>query len=415
LAGKGFAALLSIVYLAAAARGLGPARFGQFVLMLGLGQAISSIVSFQTWRIVVRFGAIHRARGDEQAFARVALFCIALDILSAITGCVIAWVGVGLIGPLLGWTTALAQDALLYTFVVLLAIRSAAIGLLRVTDRFRDSAAADSVMAVTRLAGALLILAIGPTPARFLIAWGASEVTTALAYWLLVRRHVPIRIDRAVIAGMGAIGEENPGLWRFAGLTNLGATMTAAQQQLPLLLVGIAAGPVAAGLFRFAYQLGQALQRLADMLSRALFAELADVHAREGAVAMHALFLRTNRVTYIGSAVVMAAIILLGYPALYLIGGDAYLPAYIPLLLLGGAAAIELAGASFEPALLSAGKSGTALAIRALAVLLLCILLWLLLPRFAETGAGAAMLLSTMFAILLFRMVGNRLILQQST
>jgi O-antigen/teichoic acid export membrane protein len=191
--------------------------------------------------------------------------------------------------------------------------------------------------------------------------------------------------------------------------------MTAAQQQLPLLLVGIAAGPVAAGLFRFAYQLGQALQRLADMLSRALFAELADVHAREGAVAMHALFLRTNRVTYIGSAVVMAAIILLGYPALYLIGGDAYLPAYIPLLLLGGAAAIELAGASFEPALLSAGKSGTALAIRALAVLLLCILLWLLLPRFAETGAGAAMLLSTMFAILLFRMVGNRLILQQST
>lgn len=64
---------------------------------------------------------------------------------------------------------------------------------------------------------------------------------------------------------------------------------------------------------------------------------------------------------------------------------------------------------SFEPTLLSAGKSGTALAIRALAVSLLCGLLWLRLPRFAETGAAAAMLPSTLITLLLFRQATYRL------
>ena len=56
LASKILGAILSLLYLAMATRGLHPAGFGEFALILGLGQAMASLVAFQSWRIVLRWG-----------------------------------------------------------------------------------------------------------------------------------------------------------------------------------------------------------------------------------------------------------------------------------------------------------------------------------------------------------------------
>ena len=102
LAGKGLGAVLSLIYLGLAVRTLGAEGFGQFTLVFGTAQTIAAVVSFQTWQIVIRYGVHHVSAGNEGALARLAGFCIGLDITEAIAGCLIAWGGVTLLALRLG-------------------------------------------------------------------------------------------------------------------------------------------------------------------------------------------------------------------------------------------------------------------------------------------------------------------------
>jgi O-antigen/teichoic acid export membrane protein len=402
LAGKGVGAVLSLFYLAAATRSLGPKGFGEFALILSLGQAVSGIMSFQTWRLVIRYGGRHVLAGDRPAFSRIVALCAGIDIAAAIIGCLLATLGVWLLAPSFGWTPALATSALLFAFVTLLSFRSTAVGVLRVQDRFREGAMADAAQPVTRLVGALVVLAIGPTVPLFLAAWALSEVTTAIAYWYLVVRRRSVVIDRDALRGALSVPRENRGFWGFTGLTNLGSTASSAQQQLPLLTVGLFAGPVAAGLFRFANQLSQALARVGDLLARSMFTEMSRVHAGEDPNAASALFRRSSRMAAIGGVSVLLIVVILGKPALYIISGSAYLPAYPLLVMLGAAAAIDLAAVGFEPALVAAGYAGRAVVIRLIALAVLGGTLWALLPVMQERGAGIAIIASSFASLILF-------------
>lgn len=407
LAGKGAGAVLSLIYLAAVTRSLGPVKFGQFALILSLGQAVSGLVSFQTWRIVIRYGSSYVQNGDRIAFSRIAIACILIDGAAAIAGCALVAVGIKLAAPYFGWSPALATSALLYAFCVLLCIRSTAVGVLRAHDRFRDGAAADSIMPLTRLVGALAVVAIGPTVTLFLAAWALSEITTAIAYWWLVIRRESIVITPESLQNLTAVPREHAGFWHFMTVTNLGATVASLQQQLPVLLSGFFAGPAAAGLFRFASQLSQALARIGDMLARSMFAEMSRVHARGDSNEAWALLRRSTRLSIAAGLLILLLVIVAGKPALYIISGSAYLSAYPLLVMLGVAAAIDLASVGFEPALMASGKAGQALAIRLTSLTVLAICLWLLLPSMQERGAGFAIIASSITNMALLAIVSH--------
>ena len=86
LASRGVVAVLSLVYLGIATRSLGVADFGRFALITGAAQAIATIVGFQTWQIVVRYGVDHVNSGDEAALARLLRLCVLLDAGCAVVG-----------------------------------------------------------------------------------------------------------------------------------------------------------------------------------------------------------------------------------------------------------------------------------------------------------------------------------------
>lgn len=82
LGGRGFNAVLSLVYLAIAARTLGTEGFGHFALIIALGQAITGFSSFQTRQFIVRWGPTRTSRASiSNAHVRQR------DLLSRLTGC----------------------------------------------------------------------------------------------------------------------------------------------------------------------------------------------------------------------------------------------------------------------------------------------------------------------------------------
>jgi O-antigen/teichoic acid export membrane protein len=416
LSGKAVGAVLSLIYIGLATRDLGPEAFGQFVLVIGTSQTVSAAVTFQTWQVVVNYGMPHIVSGERAPLGRLLAFCVALDFGAALAGCVIATVGVFLLAGPLGWDAALAREALLFCFVVLLSFRSTAIGILRLYDRFGMAAAADAVTPVVRLIGATVVVtAFEPTITGFLVAWGAAEILTAAAHWALAVREARGALDASSWRGLGGAPREMPGLWRFAGITNMGVTLNALGKQFSVLLVGLAVGPAAAGGYRLAFQLGRSLAKLSDLMARSAFAELARVHVAHTAEQLRRLFRNAARFSLVAGVVIVALLLLIGRPVLGLVAGEDYLPAYPLLLMLGTAAALELGGSSFEPALLTTGRAGTAFRLRVAITAIQGALLAALLPWWGVTGAAVAALVASALGLGLYGFTAWQMIYRTPT
>jgi O-antigen/teichoic acid export membrane protein len=402
LGGKAIGAALSLVYLALAARTLGPEGFGQFTLVLGGAQAISAFVSCQAWQIVLRYGLPHVKEGRAAAAARLAGFCLSLDMTGAVIGCAIATASVIILGPLLGWPVQLSQDGLAFTCVILLTGRSTAVGILRLHDRFAVGALADTATPIMRFVGALTVVAMGATVQGFLVAWAAGEIVTALVYWTCVQSVTPGSLTWPSPHRIRLVLRENTGIWRFTWMTNLNVTLDAGGKQLLVLLVGLFVGPVGAGHFRLANQLAQALARVSDMASRAIFPELARAHSTGIGSDFRRLLLRATALALLAGILITLALPVLGRPLLKLIAGSHYVGVYPLLILLGLAAALDLASVVFAPALIAMGKPGQVLLVRLSANLCLFGSLAFLMPWLGTTGAAVATGIASAATLVLF-------------
>ena len=400
LTGKGVAAVLSIVYLALATRSLGVAKFGLFTLILSTAQAVAAFVGFQTWQIVVRFGMAHRLAGQQNALARLVRFCLALDIAGAIVGVAILGAVLPLMRASFGWSAELTRQAFAFSAVLLLSVRSTAVGILRLHDRFAVGAAADSVTSIVRFIGAVIAVLHEATITGFLIAWAVAELLTAAVYWIAAMRVAPgtLRHWRGTLAA----ARETPGLWHFAFATNMNATLNTASRQFVVVLVGLLTGAAAAGNYRLAYQLSQSLVRLADLFARGVFPEMTRVHASPRAKELRTLIRQSSRLAVGVGLATCVLVPLLGQPALRLIAGEAYLDAYWVLVLLGLAAGLDIMAVGFEPVLLGTGHAARALRIRIAATLILFAAVGLLMPSLGILGAGAASLIASGVALLAF-------------
>lgn len=388
LTGRGFNAVMSLVYLALATRTLGVEGFGYFAIIVALGQAVTGLANFQTWQFVVRWGA----NGDGPAAATG--FAIALDLFSVVMGTLAA--------AFIVWTAQawlpLPDELLWLTFgycvVSLLSIRTTPIGLLRLHFEYKKATAAEAVQPAIRAAGAVLAWQYMPTVTGFVLAWAAAEVCVAIALWIVAARQE--KIDLSEIS-LTRIPRAHKDAWRFVWSTNMSGTLTIAGKQVMILLVGTFGGAALAGGFRVASQLGQALVVLAQTVSKAIYPEL--VHAKEEAMLMAR---RMANIALIGGVLAVLVALFGGRWGLEAIVGEEFSGFYWAMVILAIAGAVELVGASLESLLVSAGKAHTAFLVRAVPTLLALVLLDTAIDWNGAKGAAFAVLGSSSLAVIGF-------------
>lgn len=406
--GKGVGAVLSLLYLGIATRVLGVAQFGHFALILSMGTAIGSFAQFDCWQVVMRFGAAHLHADRQEALGRLIGACRVFDLVGIGIGTAIAGGTALLLSGRAGWDAETTRTAFLYTVAVLCAVRSTPMGVLRLHNRFDLSTYVETVVPVARLVGTLAALALHPSVAGFLAAWAASEMLASLAFWLFAWRVDPDALAlRHSLAFRRTVRAEK-GLLAFLGVTNFSTTLYGITSQAPVLMLGGFVSATAAGLFRLAFQLSQALSKVASLLSRSTYAELNHVHASGGRAALVKLLAKTNRITLIAGLALIVVIALLGKPVLWVIAGPDYAGSYPILLLLGVAGAINFFGIGYEPALLAVTNGLIVLRLRILLGVVLLGLLGLLLPLWGGMGAGTAMIGVALLRYTLFRLATRK-------
>lgn len=407
LGGKGVGAVLSLAYLAIVTRTLGVADFGRFALVLSAANVIKTLVSFDSWQIVVRYGQPHLTDGNGDALNRVLRFCILIDLASAVAGGLIAAAIILLFGDLLAIGPDMGWQVWAFCMVMMITIRSSPTGILRLFDRFDSAAFAETMIPVGRMIGAAVALAVMPDISGFLIAWAFAELLCAISYWYL-----------ALKVGRGRIGNwragraldaraENPGIIGFLTATNLQTSLSSIGQQVAVLIVGGFVGPAGAGLYRLANQLANSLTKISSLLSRSIFVELSRTNSH-GKEALSALFRRTNRLALVAGAVIIGLIVTIGHPLLGLVAGQDFLPAYPLLLLLGVAACIDLVGVSYRPLLMATDRAGLSLRITFVSTLLLLGLQSALLPLYGTRGAAIANVVAALAGFAMMGLASRR-------
>jgi O-antigen/teichoic acid export membrane protein len=382
---RGINAVLSLGYLALATRALGLDGFGQLILVTAFAQAISGLVSFQTWQAVVRWGQRRETLGDAIGFA------FALDLLTMLAGTVFAAALLGLAGDWLPIPWELRPHAMALTVVWLLAIRSTPTGILRLHDRYAQAAAADSTTSLVRIAGSLLAAFFAPTIPAFLLAWAVAELATAAVYWRFALKLEPLSARSISLA---RLPRAEKGAWAFVWGTGLSGVLLVASRQLIVLLVGALGGTAMAAIYRVAAQLGEGLLKLAQALLRATYPEL----VRDPEQARHIARRIGQIALFTGvAAVVLAA--LAGHWVIVGVAGREYAAAYVPMIILSAAAAIELAGASLEALLVSRGHALRNFMLRAIPTALAVAMLPLVVARGGAHGAAAAVLVASCLTV----------------
>lgn len=416
LGGKGFGAVLSLVYLAIVTRSLGLTGFGAFALYLGVGQTVAALVNFQSWQVLIRFGTAPWLGGDHAMVRGIAGFCLTIDLISAAIGLALAAAAVAALAPQFGWSGKDQLVALLFSAAMLLAIRSTPIGILRMQDRFARAAACDALVPVTRFAGAIIVWLIAPGIVPFLIVWALSELISAAGYWASAfAGQQGIALPRPSLAAIADARRREPGIVAFALVSNLSGSLNLASRQLAVLLVGLFTGPAGAGAYRLAQQFAQAMAQLAQMLGRAMFPELVrSRHAASdgdsaGATMGEAVLARSIRLALLLGVLAAALVAVAGQPLILMIAGTEFLPAWPIFLWLGLAATLDLAGVAFEPALFAAERERLAFGLRLVATVVLLLAMVALLPRVGPVGGGIAVLASSATAFVLMAIGVRRL------
>lgn len=391
LGGRTLNAVISLGYMALAARSLGVANFGVLVLINTFAQFIGDVARFQSWQTVLQFGPAPLAEGRRADFQRVIRFGLVLDIVSAVGGVVIGVVGVLLFGSMLGMPQDIAAPAALYAITIAFMVPATQIGLLRLFDRFGLLSVQAAISSLIRLIGGGVGFLIDAPVSFFLLVWGAGTLAgfiyVSVIAWQELRR-------RDLLSGFswtGPLTAGMPGAWRFAVATNASASVEVAFTHVATLAVGALLGPTDAGLWRVARQIADAMAKPARLLIPAMYPELAKLRASGGEAVMQRLALRVGVIGGGFATLLLLVAVFAGEPLLALVMGKDFASASQTMVWQVGAAVIGVWALPLEPMLVSMGRPGAVLQVRLVVAAVFLATLAPIVNTYGLPGAGAAL------------------------
>lgn len=394
LGGKGMAGVLGFLTTALVVRALGLEQYGALLLIHSCASSFSVATRFQSWQPLLHFGNALFARGEQTRFQTLLRHCIMLDALGATAGTILALIGVATFGHIFGWSAATQGPALIYMTSVLFMNTCWALGILRLTNRFRQSALADLALNTTRLVGTVLGLGLHWHLGGFMVVWYLGVVMSFTANcgtaWAAVRHTASLRGFR--LFGP-AWRTDFHGIWRLTLSTSGNQALSALTSRVTVLIVGAATNPAAAAIYSVTWHVCDALAQPAQLLTPALYPELIHLRDQGDRAGMRRVMFRIFQALGLFSVLALVVAATIGpwifHTLLAVRTNDLAL-----LMVLTTAAILDLWDVPLEPFLVSLGYAHR-LFIGRIAVTTLCLpVLYGLARLWGVNGAGIATLLA---------------------
>jgi O-antigen/teichoic acid export membrane protein len=392
------AGLLGLGALGFTTHSLGAATFGLLILVHSYALAASGLAKFQSWQVVIRYGAPALNNNDVRQLQHGVSFAMGLDLTSGLIGMVAAMAALPLVAGWFHIGRELLPFTLLYCTILPTMAAGTPTGILRLLDRFDLLAAAALVNPALRLGLAGLGWILHWPFEAFLLIWYATDLAGDLAHWFFALRALHRRhLLRGLRPGLWRNARRLPGAWQFALTTNLTTALSAAWGPIANLLVGGLLGTGAAGQYRVAASLVEAANKPADMLAKALYPEVMrmDMASRRP----WKLMVRGATVSGAIALAVIAAILIGGRGLITTLFGADFAPAYALLVLMLAGLVVTMLAFPLGPMLYAVDRPGVPLRARIVAALFYLAAIVPLTGWLGLNGAGLAYVLALLLLV----------------
>ena len=392
LGGQGMAAVLGFGTTALSARALGLQGFGILLLLHSFTGAASAGTRLQSWQPLLQFGSALFHAKERTQFQILLRHSLALDLSGAGAAVVLGVPLAGLGAHWMGWGGH-GEAAMLYATSALFMNTGAAIGLMRLADRYKLAAFADSVGGAVRLAGAAAGFLLHWGLPGFLATWYLSVLASFTIDMLVLRRLARVTPSLSGFRLLAPWRSRHAGFWKLLLSTSGNQALIGLSARLGILVVGGALGPSDAALYRVTGQLGEALSQPANMLTPALYPEFVQLRDQGEWGKLRGMVRRVFQGLAGFSLLALPVATLAGPWLLRLLLGIHRRHSMLLLLLMTAAMVVDLWDVPLEPLLISLGRARQLLHGRLWIMLASLPLLYLLARRWGLDGAAAACLL----------------------
>jgi O-antigen/teichoic acid export membrane protein len=382
-------ALLGLVSLACAGRGMTPALFGTLVVVQAYAKTVSDVAKFQTWQFIVQFGTPALTHKDINRFRDVTGFSFGLDLASG----AVALIGAMCLLPLLSHAVGIKPEdfwwALAYCTLIPSMTCATPTGILRAIDRFDLIAMQQAITPFLRAIGSAIAYFGHLGFPGFIATWYISSLAGDAALWLFAMGELRRQnIDHALRPGLFAPARRLKGAWDFVWTTNFAHSIWSARNAGSNVLVGIMLGPAAAGLFKVSMTFFDAASTPASLMQKSFYPEIRRLDP--SSTRPWKLGLRTAALAGGLGVLVALLVVVVGKPLITVIFGQKYLEAYNLLQIMSAALVVSMASFPLEALLYIASRQRAALVAQGLAALIYVGLLIGLTHHFGIMGAAVA-------------------------
>ncbi len=391
LSGRGVAGVLSLGTLALMGRGLAPAQFGIVVLVYTYSMALKGLVSIQPVAAVIHFGVAALQRKETDAFKRLITYTFLIDWAGGIVAALLAISLAPFAARFLHWDTTATHYAQLYCLVLFFAAEPTAKGVLRLFNRFDLLSVQGIIRPSVRVTGVAIAYFVHAPLGGYLMAWFASDLAHYVTLLLVARAETRKQVGGPLFIGfdLRRVHKECPRLWHYMLTLYWQNLLDLVQKQIATLLAGVLFGPVAAGLYKVAWDFSNVLSKPVFMLRNLILPDLARLwHQRDKA--FRRLTFRSGAIAGSVSALILMVVIFAGRPLISLVMGPSYGDAAPLLSLLVLASTIDLYGFALRPAGYAMGRPGTIVSINTVAMVIYGVLFFGLSARFGLLAPGLA-------------------------
>ena len=385
------AAIAGLATVSLAAHALGLLLFGALILITSYAKAVSGIAKFQSWQLIVRYGA-RAIHGEVDDFKTSTGFAFSLDAVSGIAAMLVAVAILPFVAGWVGITPDQLWLAMLYCTLLPTMGAATPSGVLRALNRFDQISWQGTVTPISRLVLIVIAFFADAPFAAYVAAWYVTDLGGDLYMWFLAWRELR---RRGLMEGIRPTlkPESLPGAWRFAIHVNLNASVQAAWGPIARVVVGGLLGPAGAALFRAASSLSDAAAKPADLLAKAFYPEVVrmDLSTKKPWNLM-------LRGTALASVVAILAIVVLligGQPLLGLMFGKAFLGAYDALVILMLVPFLSVFSFPLPPMLYALDRPDAPVTARLIGTVTFFVLIAPLSWRFGISGAAIAFVIGT--------------------
>ncbi len=293
--GSGGANLLNLVTLLLMVKLLGSTNYGLFVLAQQYMTLADSLVNFQSWQGVIKFGSAAVVDGDDERLAAVIKYGFTIDLAGAVAGLALALAAIPVVGRLLQWEPGLLWLAVLFSLEILFHIGGTPTGVLRLFNLYNLAALHSVALAMVRLAAVGIYALAGQITLESLVLLYigvdiAKHISLlAIAAWVVSRR---LGLRRVAKSKLGGTGE---GFLRYTLWSNLGSTADIPVKYFDVFIIARLSVELVA-IYKVFKQIIQLFSLLANPISQAILPQLAELVARQQDAQAYRVVLRLRNI-----------------------------------------------------------------------------------------------------------------------